>query len=771
MRHNVAIMMRLFLLLALPLAILAQPDSFPTDPASIDVGKGMFRIYCAPCHGIRAQGGRGPDLSRGVFRSGDTDAGLFRTISTGVPGTEMPGWAQLGDENLRRMVAYIRSVNRHDNAAVTGDAAHGESLFWAKGACGNCHMVGGRGRSIGPDLSRVGRRRSLAYLRESILSPNADITPGYNSIVVVTRAGKKITGVERSFDNFSARLVDLSGEVRSFQKDSVASLRREYRSLMPDSYGSLFTGPELQDLLAYLAHLDGASAARIPAPAKSAIPPESDPNSWVTYGRNSAGWRYSPLDQISTANVARLAPAWVLQTGTGDNETTPLVYGGVMYLTGISNHAWAVDARTGQRLWSYSKIPPKGIGLCCGEVNRGFSAIGNRLFKVNIEDTLVALDSQTGAVLWESLIGDYKKGYSGTLAPLAVKNKVLVGTAGAEFGIRGFVDAYDASTGERAWRFYTVAGKGEPGGETWNGDTWQRGGGSTWITGTYDPELNLTYWGTGNPGPDMNGDIRPGDNLYTCSVVALDADTGQLKWHFQFTPHDVHDWDAISDPVLVDLTIGGKKVKALIQANRNGFFYALDRTNGKMLLAKPYTKVSWADGIAPDGRPKLIAGQDPSEEGTKACPGLGGGHNWQATAYSPQTGLYYFGTTDGCHIYYKTTQDYLEGQWFQLSTVDSVRQEPESGAVVALDPAAGVTKWRYEMVNSPSGGMLATAGGLVFTGDGFGYLIALDARTGKVAWKFQTGGPVVAPPVTYALDGKQYIAVTAGGALLTFALR
>ena len=757
--------MRVIILAAFAAVCLAQEN-----PA--DLGKGMFRIYCAPCHGFRAQGGRGPDLSRGAFRAGDQDSDLQRVISNGVPGTEMGDWAQLGEDNIRRLIAFIRSVNRHDNSAVAGDAAHGESLFWGKGQCGNCHTVGEKGRAIGPDLSRAGRQRSVAYLRESIVEPNKDITPGYNSVVVVTKAGKKITGVEKNFDNFSARLIDLSGNVLSFQKEEVASMKRQYTSMMP-AYGSAFAGKDLDDLVAYLAHLDGTKGKPSAAsPGNVAVPAQTDPNSWVSYGKNYAGWRYSPLQQISAANVARLAPAWIVPTGEGGNETTPLIYGGIMYITGNSNRAWAVDARTGQRLWSYGKTPPKGLGLCCGEVNRGFAVSGERLFKVNIEDTLVALHPKTGEMLWESMIDDYKKGYSGTVAPLAVKDKVLVGTAGAEFGIRGFVDAYDAATGKRAWRFHTVAGKGERGGDTWgNGDAWTRGGGSTWITGTYDPELNLTYWGTGNPGPDMNGDVRPGDNLYTCSVVALDADTGELKWHFQFTPHDVHDWDAISDPVLVDLAIGGKKVKALIQANRNGFFYALDRTNGKMLLAKAYTKVSWADSIAPDGKPKLVAGQDPSEEGTKSCPGLGGGHNWQATAYSPQTGLYYFGTTDGCHMYYKTTQDYIEGQWFQLSTVDDVKGSPATGAVVALDPTTGNTKWRFEMLHAPSAGMLATAGGLVFTGDGFGYLIALDARTGKPLWRFQTGGSVAAPPVSYAIDGKQYIAVAAGGNVLAFAVR
>ena len=389
---------------------------------------------------------------------------------------------------------------------------------------------------------------------------------------------------------------------------------------------------------------------------------------------------------------------------------------------------------------------------------------------MNLEATLVALERKTGRKLWETRIDDYKKGYSATVAPLVIKNMVIVGIAGAEFGVRGFIDAYEAKGGKRLWRFWTVPAQGEPGANTWGGDSWRRGGGSTWITGTYDPELDLIYWGTGNPGPDMYGDERPGDNLYTCSLVALDSKTGALRWHYQFTPHDVHDWDAISDPVLIDFTMKGRPVKAVVMANRNGFFYALDRTNGKFLVAKPYTKVSWASSIGPDGRPVLVTGQDPAEEGNRACPGLGGGHNWQATTYSPQTGLYYFGSTDGCQIYYKNRQDFIEGQWYQGSTTATIPAEPATGSILAVEPATGDTKWRFEMVTPPTAGLLSTAGGLVIGGDGEGYVFALDARTGKVLWHFRAGGSVVAPPVTYLLKGKQYIAVAAGSSLLTFAL-
>jgi alcohol dehydrogenase (cytochrome c) len=493
---------------------------------------------------------------------------------------------------------------------------------------------------------------------------------------------------------------------------------------------------------------------------------------WRTYGQNAQGWRYSDLTQIDTRNVARLAPDWIHQTGmNGGFETSPLVFDRMMFIAGPSNNSWALDALTGKPVWHVHKTPPKALNLCCGEVNRGFAVRGDKLFRVNIEGSLVALDVRSGLTLWETRFADHLKGYSATAAPLIVKNLVVTGMAGAEFGTRGFIDAYDAETGKQAWRFYTVPGDGEPGRETWPGESWQLGGGSTWITGTYDPELNLIYWGIGNPGPDMDGDVRGGDNLYTCSVVALDADTGKLKWYYQFTPHDVHDWDAISDPVLVDLTMQGRKVKALIQANRNGFFYALDRTNGKVLVSKAYTKVTWAKGIGEDGRPILVPGQEPTEEGNRVCPGLGGGHNWQATAYSPQTGLYYFPSSEDCHLFYKTRQGFTAGQWYQASTVENAPKEHGTGVILGVDPTTGETKWRFDMVSGPSAGILATAGGLVFSGDGQGYLFALDARTGKVLWKFQTGGSIVAPPISYSLDGRQYIAVAAGGSIVAFSLR
>ena len=498
---------------------------------------------------------------------------------------------------------------------------------------------------------------------------------------------------------------------------------------------------------------------------------QNDSATWLTYGKNYFGWRYSGLAEINASNVTRLAPRWIHQTGEGgSHETTPLVFGGMMFATGPSNTADALDLLTGKPLWRYQKTPPEGLGQCCGQPNRGFAALGDRLFKVNIEATLVAFDARSGAVLWEKPLASHKEGYTATGAPLIVKNKVVVGMAGAEFGTRGFIDAYDSNTGARLWRFHTVAGEGEPGGDTWDGDSWQRGGGSTWITGTYDPELNLIYWGIGNPGPGMDGSVRSGDNLYTCSIVALDADTGKLKWYFQATPHDTHDWDAVADPVLVDLAINGKPVKALVQADRNGYFYALDRTNGKLLHAAAYMKINWSTGLDSNGRPQLVPNMEPTEEGVKICPAVGGGHNWSATSYSPQTGLFYFSSTIGCSMIYLHKQQFHQGQWYQASTDAAIPSEPPSGRIIAIDPATAKIRWTFDMVTPSPAGMLATAGGLVFTGDGEGYLVALDARSGKPLWHFRTGGAIIAPPVTYTLNGRQQIAIAAGTSIITFAL-
>jgi alcohol dehydrogenase (cytochrome c) len=515
----------------------------------------------------------------------------------------------------------------------------------------------------------------------------------------------------------------------------------------------------------------GAGAERGEVTYERVLKAESEPQNWLTYSGGYAGWRYSPLKQINVGNVAHLAVQWVFQTGiVGGFETTPLVIDGVMYLTGSSNHAWALDARTGRALWHYQRSLPEKIPLCCGRQNRGLAALGNRLFLATLDAHVMALDAKTGNVIWDVEAEDYRKGYSFTVAPLAVKDKIIVGVAGGEYGIRGFIDAYDAQTGKRAWRFYTIPEPGEPGNDTWHADSWKSGGAPAWLTGTYDPELNLIYWGTGNPGPDLYGDERKGDNLYSDCVVALDADTGKLKWHFQFTPHDVHDWDATEIPVLINAEFDGQKRKLLLHANRNGFFYVLDRTNGKFLKAKPFAKVTWASGIAPDGRPMVLAGSDPTPEGSYVCPGVGGATNWFSPSYNPATGLLYINTVERCEKYFTSPQRYREGHLFFGSANQSKPGEKGWGALRAIEPRTADTRWEFKYYAAPWAGTFSTAGGLVFAGNGEGNLIAFDARSGKELWHMQTGGSIASSPLSYAIDGKQYVVIPSGDALFAFGL-
>ncbi len=496
-----------------------------------------------------------------------------------------------------------------------------------------------------------------------------------------------------------------------------------------------------------------------------------EPHNWLTYSGDYSGRRHSALRQIHTGNVQNLAVQWVFQTNAlGKVEVTPLVVDGIMYIAAQDNRVYALDPRTGRAIWRYQRVLPEKIPLCCGKINRGLAALGNKVFLATLDAHVVALDAKTGSVVWDAEAEDYRKGYSFTVAPLVVKDKVVVGVAGGEFGIRGFIDAYDAETGKRAWRFYTIPGPGEPGHETWAGDSWKTGGAPAWLTGTYDPELNLIYWGIGNPGPDLYGAERKGDNLYSDCVVALDADSGKLKWHFQFTPNDVHDWDATQIPVLLDLDVQGRTRKVLALANRNAFFYLLDRTNGKFLLGKPFARVTWAKEIGPDGRPVVLPGADPTPEGNYVCPGLAGGTNWMSPSYNPQTGFFYVAVREQCDKYFTSQQPYREGQLYFGSSFQVVPGDKDWGALRALDPRTGQIKWEFKYYSAPWAGTLSTAGGLIFAADMEGYLMALDAETGKELWHLQTGSAVFASPMTYAVDGKQYVVIPSGSALFSLAL-
>jgi alcohol dehydrogenase (cytochrome c) len=498
-----------------------------------------------------------------------------------------------------------------------------------------------------------------------------------------------------------------------------------------------------------------------------------DPTRWLTYSGDYNGQRHSPLTQITPENVGQLTAQWTFQTGTlGSFQTTPIVVDGVLYATGFNNQAWAIDGRSGRQIWRYRRELPEDLKLCCGAVNRGFGVLGDRLYMTTADAHLLALDMKTGNVIYDVTLDDYKVGYSATVAPLVVKDKVIIGIAGAEFGIRGFIDAYDAQTGKRAWRFYTVAGPEEPGGKTWpQGDAYKRGGGSIWVTGTYDPQQNLVFYGTGNPGPDYYSQAREGDNLYTASLLALDADTGQLRWHYQFTPHDVHDWDSTQVPVLGDLTISGQPRKVVMFANRNGFFYILDRVTGKVIRAKPFVETTWAKEVGSDGRPVLLPGHLPDEDGSKTCPDLGGGTNFMSPSYDPTAGLFFVTARETCATFFGFDQKFKPGEQYEAGGTQRPRDQKNFGALRAIDPVTGQMKWEFRYPTVSSAGVLTTASGLVFGGDGDGNVIAFESRSGKPLWHYQLGfGMRSTSGTTYMLDGRQYLLVPSGSMLTAFAL-
>ncbi len=493
-----------------------------------------------------------------------------------------------------------------------------------------------------------------------------------------------------------------------------------------------------------------------------------EPQNWMTYSGDYAGRRFSPLNQVNTTNARSLTAKWVYQTGaTGKLETTPLVVDGILYATAQDDRAFALDARTGRPIWMYQHPLPGDIRPCCGHVNRGLAILGDKVFLGTLDAHVIALDTKTGNVIWDVVAADYQKGYSFTVAPLAVKNLVVIGVSGGEYGVRGLIDAYDAATGARQWRFYTVPGPSEPGHETWEGDSWKIGGAPAWNTGTYDAATNQIFWPTGNPSPSNRGEGRAGDNLYSNSLLALNADTGKMNWYFQFTKHDEHDWDATQVPVIIDS--GSRQLIA--QANRNGFFYVLDRATGKLISTNAYGKTTWSDGKDAEGRPFAKKEASPTLEGHTVCPGALGTTNFMAPAYDPQTALFYVTARDQCDIFSTAPQPYEAGHaYYGSAYFPSEEAEPYRGFLKAIDPATGEIKWKFEHTSPTWSGVLSTAGGLVYTGDAEGNFIALDAASGKALWHFQMGGAVYAAPMAFAVDGKEYVAIAAGSAVYAFGL-
>jgi alcohol dehydrogenase (cytochrome c) len=500
------------------------------------------------------------------------------------------------------------------------------------------------------------------------------------------------------------------------------------------------------------------------------------PADWLSYSGGYDGWRYSGLHQITAKNVAGLRVQWILQLHSSEKvEVSPVVADGVMFLTEPPGAVVAVDASTGRQLWFYVHPLPTDLRVCCGQVNRGVAIGGNTLFIATLDAHLIALDARTGSLLWDTKLADYSAGYSGTGAPLVVGNRVIIGIAGGEFGTRGFLDAYDVASGARLWRFNTVPGPGEPGSETWSGDSWRRGAGPTWLTGSYDPKLGLIYWGVGNPGPNFDLSARPGNNLYTNSVIALDVATGKLRWHFQFTPHDEHDWDANQIPVLVDGDWQGRRRPLMLWANRNGFYYVLDRSTGEFLLGRPFVKQTWADSLTASGVPVRRPDTSPSRAGTAVFPSILGGTNWWSPSYSPHTGYLYVPVLELGGIYHKESApyQYRPGEFYVGSTHKPVPADSGWTAIRAIRAETGEVAWDHRLEGRPHllvNGVMATAGGVVFGSD-VEHLVALDAASGRELWRFNAGGQIWAAPVAFEVGNTQLVVVAAGNSIMAFGLK
>ncbi|MGD0957805.1 MAG: PQQ-dependent dehydrogenase, methanol/ethanol family [Candidatus Acidiferrales bacterium] len=499
------------------------------------------------------------------------------------------------------------------------------------------------------------------------------------------------------------------------------------------------------------------------------------PENWLTYGGNYSSQRFSELKQVDTQNVGSLKMQWVYQLRRqGIFESSPIVVDGMMYVTEPPTTVTALDVRTGKPVWRWTADLPKNlltIGLF--PTNRGVAILGDAVYVATIDARLVALDAKTGAVRWNVEVGSNKEAVAITQAPLAIDGKIVLGMGGGEGGLRGYIDAYDAKDGKRLWRLYTIPTAGEPGVETWEGDSYKYGGATTWNTGAYDPETNALFWGTGNPAPDWNGDMRKGDNLYSCSLLAIDADTGKMKWYFQFSPHETHDWDASEPPILFDATIDGKPRKIVAQADRNAFYYVLDRVTGQFITGRAYAKQTWAKGLDANGRPIEVPNNEPSPKGTLVYPSITGSVNWTSSSYSPLTKLVYVDTRELGAYYFKGHPQMDPANPLDIGGGGGqklVGGDQAYSAIRALESTTGKIKWEFKMVGDSWTGTLATAGNLVFCADAGGNFFALNAETGKALWNVQLGNSVRANPITYSVDGKQYVEAAAGNSIFVFSL-
>jgi PQQ-dependent dehydrogenase (methanol/ethanol family) len=762
-------------------------DRAPVGPAAVAAGEKLYGQACQACHGGEGRGDRGPALNTTNFPHGSADVEIFRTIRSGIAGSGMPSFSELTADQIWQLVSYIRSLSGASDVAnevVPGDPAAGEALFFGKAACASCHAVNARGGIAGPDLSAAGQT-SAQTLRAKIIDPNTSTNPngrgrrGPSVVVVKMDDGREIRGTRGAEDTYSVQVRDASGKLWLLDKVHVTNESYEFKSLMPGDFSKRLTESEIQNVVAYLKTLKERDLTKtIQADISGGLTFErlrnspSEPQNWLTYWGDYQGRHYSSLKQINVSNAARLQSRWAAQLpGESSLEATPVVVDGIMYTTGSPGTVVALDARTGLQIWRYQRQQKVINPYQINPFNRGVAVLGNRVFFGTLDAALIALDARTGLPLWEVQVDDSMKGYSFTSAPLAIKDKIVMGVTGGEFGAPGYVDAYDPVTGKRLWRFDTIPGPGEFGHDTWLGDSWKRGGAPGWLTGSYDPDQDVLYWPVGNPGPDSDAEIRKGDNLFSNSVVALDPATGQRKWHYQFTPSDSHDWDSTEDVVLVDRVFHGQRRKLLMQADRNGIFYVLDRSNGKLLLGKAFVHQNWNAGFDENGRPKVVPGTDSSPEGSRVYPSGGGANNWRSPSYDPASGWMYLVFTESGQIYVRKPEEFEIGKEYWSGHGLPIPGEVNTSGVMALDPETGDVKWRYKISQATlGGGVLATGGGLVFAAAGDGNLIALDSKTGTLKWRFQTGARIGASPMTYSVDGKQFVAVSAGNVLYSFAL-
>jgi PQQ-dependent dehydrogenase (methanol/ethanol family) len=755
-----------------------------------ETGKRQYQARCVGCHGEDGTGGgHGPNVVDVRRPRATTVEALSSLILKGIPDAGMPAF-QVSAEEARAIASYFMRIKLPAGAATAeaapGDVAAGERYFSGKGNCLSCHMVRGHGGILGPDLSNIARERRLPQIEQALRDPGSvrivavgrggrGAAPATRAVTVRLRSGQTLHGIAKNESAFDLQLLATDGKLHMLRKDEVAEVVHE-KSLMPKPDAS---PDEMRNLIAYLSRLSfdplgKAGHGEIGPGVSFADVAHPQPGAWPTYHGNVSGNRFSALDQINAGNVAHLQPKWMftLPRAPRTLEGTPVVVDGVMYVTSV-NEAYALDARSGREIWHYSRPRSEGLaGDAASGINRGVAVLGDRVFMVSDNAHIFALHRLTGQLIWDVEMADSSRNYGSTSAPLVVDDLVVAGVSGGDEGIRGFLDAYRASTGERVWRFWTIPAPGEPGSETWRGSAIEHGCGATWLTGTYDPEARLLYWPTGNPCPDYNGDERQGDNLYTASVLALDPATGKLKWYYQFTPHDLHDWDATETPALVDATFHGQPRKLLLQGNRNGFFYVLDRLTGKVLLAEPFVKrLTWASGIGPDGRPKLSPTNEPTADGQLGCPAVAGAANWTSTAFHPATGLYYMFAEESCNIYSKRKESWEAGKSFYGG---GTRRAPgENGKFLkAIDIQTGKTAWEIPDIGDGilASGLMATAGGLIFYGDGSGAFVAADAANGALLWHFNTGQSWKAGPMTYTVDGNQYIGVAGGSTIMTFGL-